>query len=199
MVFLLLGAAAFACFFLYDLQGITRRFPLLRVGFLVGCLALAGATAGLMAQAIQAHGVVIWRTVGGGGAALAFLGLLLYTLFFALPFSQTYTPHASVVSPPLCTTGVYALCRHPGVLWLAGFYLSLWLALGSAALLSAFAVFTALDIAYAGFQDLCTFPRLLAGYAAYKTTTPFLLPNRRSIRRCLDTLPREGGEAAHDL
>lgn len=195
MVFLLLGAAAFVCFFLYDLQGITGRFPLLRAGFLIGCLMLVGATAGLMTHVIRMYGIILWRAVVGG-AALFFLGLLLYTLFVALPLSPTYTPRASKAPPPLCTAGVYALCRHPGVLWLTGFYFSLWLALGSAVLLSAFAVFAALDIAYAGFQDVCTFPRMFAGYASYKTTTPFLLPNRRSIRRCLDTLSRKGGSGS---
>ena len=100
------------------------------------------------------------RSSGGRGATRAaeqshrqmravvifFLALLLYTLFFALPFSATYAPGSGPA--PLCRTGVYALCRHPGVLWLSLFYFSLWLAAGSAELFAAFLGYTVLDVAY---------------------------------------------------
>ena len=44
-------------------------------------------------------------------AAILFLGLLIYTLFFALPFDETYVKenHERLAY----TEGVYALCRHP--------------------------------------------------------------------------------------
>lgn len=95
---------------------------------------------------------------------------------------------------PLCRTGVYALCRHPGVLWLSLFYFSLWLAAGSPELFAAFLVYTVLDVAYALFQDRWTFVRLFPDYREYRQETPFLLPTAASWRRCFHTL-KKGGEA----
>ena len=89
---------------------------------------------------------------------------------------------------PLVDTGVYALCRHPGVLWLGGFYLFAWLAAGGAALLAAFALYTALDALYVLWQDRVIFPVSIEHYAAYRRSTPFLLPTAASLRRCLATL-----------
>ena len=59
------------------------------------------------------------------GAALAFAALI-YCLFFALPFEQTYADQDS--GSRVCRSGVYALCRHPGVLCFAVMYLLLGLA-----------------------------------------------------------------------
>ena len=110
--------------------------------------------------------------------------MLIYTLFFALPFNATYVSGDS----GLCTYGVYALCRHPGVLWLAGFYLCLWLAFGTSELLAAFALFTVFDILYVLFQDNWTFMKMFSDYRSYKDTTPFIVPSWKSIKKCIHTL-----------
>ena len=55
---------------------------------------------------------------------LIFLALLIYTLFFALPVEASYAKPGEYRRA--CTGGVYALCRHPGVLWFSGLYLCLW-------------------------------------------------------------------------
>ncbi len=52
---------------------------------------------------------------------MCFLALLIYTLFFALPFEETYCEENKLRAA--YTEGVYGLCRHPGVLWFAGAYL----------------------------------------------------------------------------
>ena len=39
---------------------------------------------------------------------------LIYTLFFALPFDETYAKQNN--GRYVCDRGVYALCRHPGIL-----------------------------------------------------------------------------------
>ena len=54
------------------------------------------------------------------GIATIFFVLLIYTLFFALPFDKTYQNESE--KRMAYTEGVYALCRHPGVLWFIGFY-----------------------------------------------------------------------------
>ena len=105
---------------------------------------------------------------------------MIYTLFFALPVEASYT--APGKKRPACTTGIYALCRHPGVLWFAGLYGCLW-AGGGLPLWEA-ALFSGLNVLLVLFEDLCVFPAVLEGYDAYRRSTPFLLPNRRSIRAC---------------
>jgi protein-S-isoprenylcysteine O-methyltransferase Ste14 len=82
----------------------------------------------------------------------------------------------------VCTTGVYALCRHPGVLWFAGVYGCLWLTVGLP--LWEAALYCGLNVLLVAFEDLCVFPARLEGYDAYRVQTPFLLPTRQSIRAC---------------
>mgnify|MGYP000399916170 CR=1 FL=1 len=83
---------------------------------------------------------------------------------------------------------MFALCRHPGVLFLGGFYACLWGALGGWPLGLAFVLFTLLDAAYAAWQGEFVFPRSIRDYAAYRAATPRFLPSARSLRRCLHTL-----------
>ena len=192
MIWLLLGCAGFGLFFLYDIAGVTGRFRLCRFGFAVGCLLLLAATAAPMWACHQSLTDRPAAATTGGVLALFFLALLLYTLFFALPFSATYGPDTGPT--PLCRTGVYALCRHPGVLWLSLFYGSLWLAFGEPVFLAAFLVYTILDVLYAFFQDRWTFMHMFTEYGEYRQETPFLLPTPTSLRRCIGSL-KKGGDA----
>ena len=51
--------------------------------------------------------------------------------------------------------------------------------------LAAAVLLTGADGLYAYWQDRVIFPRSIENYAAYQNQTPFLLPTRDSIRRCL--------------
>lgn len=203
MVWILLGCAAYLLFFLYDLSGMIGRLRIFRFGFFAGCLLLAATTAGLLYDGRCSFTSRLANCLGavitGGVLALLFLILLIYTLFFALPFSDTYTQEKKAKtdkSPILCRTGVYALCRHPGVLWLAGFYCGLWVMVGTVDMLAAFVLFSLLDVAYAFFQDRWTFMKLFAEYGDYRREAPFLLPNPASMRRCLHTFIGKEGPTA---
>ena len=83
-----------------------------------------------------------------------FLLLLVRTLFFAFPAEEAYARQDT--GRPACTRGVYALCRHPGVLWLAGLCLCLWGGFG----LPFFTVIlvTALNLGLVAFEDCRVFP-----------------------------------------
>ena len=83
--------------------------------------------------------------------------------------------------------GMYALCRHPGVLWFFLFYFCLGIALYPAELIYAGIFYSILNLCYVIFQDHWTFPLTFADYENYKRTTPFLIPNQRSIRRAIQT------------
>ena len=100
------------------------------------------------------------------------------TLFFALPAEASYAHPGE--DRPVCASGVYALCRHPGVLWFAGAYLCLWGGCGFP--LWAAVLYTVLDVLLVVFEDGWVFPARLSGYDDYRRTTPFLLPNRSSLR-----------------
>lgn len=110
--------------------------------------------------------------------AAAFVALLVYTLFFALPVEASYARPGE--KRPACTTGVYALCRHPGVLWFAGLYLCIWLGFGLP--LWEAVLYSGLNVLLVLFEDRCVFPARLGGYERYQRTTPFLIPNAASIR-----------------
>ena len=134
---------------------------------------------GVFAFYFGGHFVVSWplRVISLLLAAVAAV-LEVFSLFKALPAKETYLGGDPV---DLVNTGMYALCRHPGALWLAAFCPLLALGLGSTGLLSAGALAALLNILYVLFQDKVVFPRLIRGYAAYKKSTPFLIPTRTSI------------------
>ncbi|MEA4921444.1 MAG: hypothetical protein VB078_11075 [Clostridiaceae bacterium] len=120
---------------------------------------------------------------------LIFLSLLLYTLFPALTHGDTSTVERGKL--PLVSTGVYALCRHPGVLWMAGCCICLYIIcptaeMGILAFLVAF-----FDLVYVWWQDLFIFPYTISHYNDYKNSVPFLIPTALSVVRCLNNL-RQG-------
>ena len=121
-----LGTAAFAAFFAYDVNSVRPVRPWFHRLFAVGCALLAAAT-GLLVWNCRAFFAFSGRALALGALAAVFLALMVYTLFFALPFSATYLEENA--PRKAYTGGMYALCRHPGVLWFAGAYLCLGLLL----------------------------------------------------------------------
>ena len=174
----LLGRCAFALFFLSDWNDWKWKRRELRPCFPLGGVLLSVGT--FLEVRRRTPLVSGWLRGLCVLLAAAFLVLLIYTLFFALPAEASYGRPGE--RRPACTTGVYALCRHPGVLWFAGLYVCLWAAFGlplwEAASLSGW------NVLLVWFEDRCVFPAVLEGYGDYQRTTPFLLPDRRSIRAC---------------
>lgn len=190
---LLLGILGFALFLLYDVNSFTWRSRLLHKAFALGAVLLAGATALDLAAAFQVgafSGFEDGVLLGVGALCLA---ALIYCLFFALPFSETYQDAGG--PPAVCDRGVYALCRHPGVLCLLGMYLFWGLgALPAAMLLRNGLIFSGLNTAYVCFQDRITFPRTFPDYPDYQKTVPFLIPTGTSIRAAWRTRRRSAEE-----
>ncbi|MDP4109378.1 MAG: hypothetical protein Q8878_05040 [Bacillota bacterium] len=149
--------------------------------FMLGFLMIFTNTAVLIAESL---GGTAFKPVFLFPAA-AFLFLLIYALFFALPFGDTYSVHQKNV---ICKTGPYAMCRHPGVICFAGFYLFLYFALPSLRLAYFATVSCICNLLYVIFQDMWSFPLTFDGYGDYRNETPFLIPTAKSIRRGLQTL-----------
>ena len=120
-----------------------------------------------------------WLTfVGWGFLPLASM-LLFYTLVLELPFRRTFGGSPS--STDLVTTGTYALVRHPTVLWFLLILAFMLLATRSFVLLVAMPIWFALDVGWVLLQERSSLARNFPNYATYKRTTPFLIPNRRSL------------------
>ena len=110
--------------------------------------------------------------------------LLIYSLFIEIPFRQTYAKGG--VGDRLVTTGTYALCRHPGVLWFGLFLIGLILVSRCHLLLVAAPVWLLMDLLWVWVQDVCYFPRMFSGYPQYQQDTPMVIPTRKSIEQWWD-------------
>lgn len=187
MAFTRWALLAFLLFLIYDLNMVLWRKKIFSPLFLTGCLIIAATTLTAIARNWE-NGRIFW---GFCLLAFIFLILLLYTLFFALPFVDTYIKNEK--KNRLCTTGLYALCRHPGVVWFILLYFFLVLAFPSKDLALLALTACTLNVLYAFFQDRWSFPRLFEGYDEYRKLTPFLIPRPQSIRKSfLGAAKKEG-------
>lgn len=186
MLWVLGGAAAFALYVLYDLNSVIWRKKFPQSFFGLGSLILLAATAGCLLR--EYAGAAVRRSV----AARLFLipgamclGLMVYSLFFALPFDETYVHPRGKAA--VYDRGMYALCRHPGVVWFCLLYLSLALAWGTAPVWEMGIIYSLLNVAYVVFQDRWTFPRTFDDYEGYQKRVPFLIPTAGSFKRAWNT------------
>lgn len=189
MSYIIMGTLAFFLFILYDINSVTLKLRPLRAAFFLGCILLAVATVGIVSSAWSEMSGYPVRIAAFSTLTVLFLLLLAYTLFIAIPFQDTYINSNKL--PKTCTTGIYALSRHPGVLWFIGFYFSLWLAFSGSLLLLAAILFSLFDLVYIIVQDRWIFIKTFADYGDYKKSTPFLIPNLNSLRRCAETMRKK--------
>ena len=181
MLSTILGVAAFLLYLFYDINSFRWNWRLPRSFFLLGTILLAIATAIDLIDALQQgafSGVFDWILLLSAASCLL---ALVYCLFFAIPFDETYTSQTN--GRTVCDSGVYALCRHPGILCFFLFYLFLGIAALPGRLLWNGLLFSCLNLAYAAFQDRITFPKTFSNYERYREIAPFLIPTRASIRR----------------
>jgi len=196
MISLCLGVTAFALYFLYDVNSFLWQKRIPRVFFTAGTLLLAAAIAFDLLAAGAAGAFAGAADILLLLIAAAAFSALIYSLFFALPFEETYQKQEN--GRHVYDKGVYALCRHPGILFFFLTMLALGLsALPYAGLLLHGMLFSALNLAYAAFQDRVTFPKTFCDYPAYRHHVPFLIPTKESIRLALDTLRRTDDEEAN--
>ena len=183
---LILGTAGFFLYFIYDINSVKWKLPALQKFFAIGSLGVIVSTIWKLIESYSIGRIkqpILWMWIFAG---MLFLALLIYTLFFALPFEETYLKESGMRMA--YTEGMYGLCRHPGVLWFAGFYLCLWGITGSPSQGIFFVLMILWNVFYVIFQDLWTFPRTFINYAEYKCRTPFLIPDRESIHVCVSTI-----------
>ena len=192
MYSLLLGMLGFLLFFLYDVNSFTWRSRLLHKSFALGVTLLAAATVLDLATALRMGAFSGLKDLILLVAGALCLAALVYCLFFALPFAETYQDTDG--PPAVCDRGVYALCRHPGVLCMLGMYLFWGLGALPATMLRNGLIFSGLNTVYVCFQDRMTFPGTFPDYPDYQKNVPFLIPTGASIRAAWRTRRRSAEE-----
>ena len=192
MYSLLLGMRGFLLFFLYAVNSFTWRSRLLHKSFALGVTLLAAATVLDLAAALRMGAFSGLKDLILLVAGALCLAALVYCLFFALPFAETYQDTDG--PPAVCDRGVYALCRHPGVLCMLGMYLFWGLGALPATMLRNGLIFSGFNTVYVCFQDRMTFPRTFPDYPDYQKNVPFLIPTGASIRAAWRTRRRSAEE-----
>lgn len=187
MSLILTGTLAFLILTLFDYNKLKLLHPLLNGLFAVGVAMLIYATAMILFVEVPLFSFtalpVFW--------VLAVIGFveMIYALFFALPFSKTYVK--TEVNSALVTTGLYGLCRHPGVWGFFLFYFCGALATGNGTLLIAAIVWSIMDVLHVYIQDSLFFVKTLDGYTLYKQTTPFLFFGPKELLKVFNTLGKD--------
>lgn len=167
---------AFTAFFLFDLNSVYFRFRTLQILFPLGALMLLAATM------TEAH-AALRQTAPLDSIDFVWLFLsaihsifLAYALFFAIPFSPSYTNSIDANPRTVTRTGLYGMCRHPGVWFLTLALVFLALAISTLRMWLFVGLVSFLNLLYVWFQDVWTFPRIFSDYSDYRQSVPFLLP-----------------------
>jgi protein-S-isoprenylcysteine O-methyltransferase Ste14 len=185
MASLVLGTMAYACAACFDLAALAGNKNLKRSA---GMAALVAFTVAFIWAIKTGPTLAVPRLLSILSWPLIVLGaaLLLYSLFLEIPFTVTYVSHNAPSA--IVRTGTYALCRHPGVLWMGLFLIGAALASASRTMLWAALLWWAVDFLYAWWQDRWLFPRQFPEYRVYQREAPMFIPTRASMARCLATL-----------
>jgi protein-S-isoprenylcysteine O-methyltransferase Ste14 len=185
----MLGLCAYPALAVFEYAS-WRGMAVLKV--VMGIVAVIVPSLALTAACLDAAKFPVPAILSSLGWVLAILsaGLWLYSMFWEIPFAQTYANPGH--GDRLVTQGTYALVRHPAVLWFGFFLLGLALATRSSLLRLAAPIWWLADVLYVWGEEKWYLQRVFAGYAAYQRTTPMLLPTLGSLRRCLRTITQHG-------
>ena len=162
---------AFGMFFLYDWNRVFLKKKWFVPLFAAGNLLLA-VVGGRMVYACVSSGIKeqsVWLLPGA-----FFLAVLIYTLYFALPFDNTYCQEAD--RHKVCRSGMYGWCRHPGIWWFFGCFFCTGLSTGELNRVMLSLCLSLLNLLYAWYQDRLIFVEEFSDYREYQEQVPFLLP-----------------------
>jgi len=167
------GLLAFVLFILFVLNKIRWYIRAFNALFAAGSVLLITSTVLCL---VDAGFCGTLRQIGWLTAAVVCAGAVIYTLFFALPFHDTYAESGGV---PVVATGVYGWCRHPSFWPFLLVYVCLWLGFGGRNLFWVMILYPTCNGLYIYIQDRWIFPQYIKGYDAYRQSVPFLIPRRK--------------------
>ena len=184
-MFAMTGTISFLLFVLGDINDAFWHRRFLKPAFLIGAILLVVSTAGSILKDAP-------ETIGMGNiaflaAALLFAVLLIWALFFSFPPKPAYVEASK--QRTACTGGMYALCRHPGILWFCFLYGCLIPGVGFPWELSL--LYCVLNILLGWVEDRWIFPRVFHNYFDYKQHTPFLIPTAKSLRAWIHSIGQQ--------
>lgn len=188
MIYIIIGCLAFVLLYIFDLNKVIFFSGILNYLFPLGIGLLFASALGIMLSNTGIYEVSLIRKLVFGTLSLVSLAILLSTLFLWLPFVNTYM--RTNRQDEVIDTGMFALCRHPGVIWFFFLFLFLWLASDNIMMLWATIIWTVTNVLYVYIQDRWLFPKTFKGYETYKTKVPFLIPNRTSVHNCLKSFTK---------
>ena len=175
-MFPILGTVSFLLFLLGDLNDACWHRRLLKPAFLTGAALLALSTGGTLLERFPETPRLLQVPFLAG--AVLFAILLVWALFFSFPPKEAYVEGTR--DRKVYTGGMYALCRHPGILWFCFLYGCLIPGAGFPPALAL--LYCLLNILLGWVEDKWIFPRLFSDYDAYKLRAPFLIPTPKSLR-----------------
>lgn len=180
---IIIGIAGFVLFFINDINDWKLKRKWMKISFFLGAVLLVAAT---LCMCIWGDGYAVNNLAVRIALWILIIPLIaaeIYSLFFSFDPGETYCRVNRENLRQTYTRKFYALCRHPGVLFFILIYMCLWLVSGMTA--AGAAVMSGLNVLLALFEDIFVFPACFYGYDKYKTCTPFLIPNRKSICVCI--------------
>jgi protein-S-isoprenylcysteine O-methyltransferase Ste14 len=187
MAYIFIGSIAFALLAIYDWAQMRKyTWPNPPVIFLFSAVALIVGTEGVLSVPAELE-FASWLQVLAWIGLVVFLPLLIFSTIIEIPLRLKSQPSSPDDNRPLVDTGTYALTRHPGVLWFGGAAVCTILIHPSGLTLCAGITWTILDVLLVWVEDVYFFPKTFPGYIQYQETTPFLIPTRSSLNRCLST------------
>jgi protein-S-isoprenylcysteine O-methyltransferase Ste14 len=187
MKYILMGSAGFVLMHLLDFASL-KKVPFLKPVLSFCGTALIVFSITIVAVTGSKFDMAGWLSNIGWILFVGSAGLMVYSLYAALPLDKTYIKTG--ISNQLVTRGLYTLVRHP---WLMFFAISMvGLTLGSRSMLALEAglAWTILSVALVYLQDRKLFPRMFSGYNLYQKTTPMFLPTKNSVNAFIEGLKR---------
>lgn len=195
-----LGLLSYVFGLIFDMAAI-RNIPRIKP-FMMAAMAVSHLAA-VYRLAARSPRFPVPRPVRAVCMVLSPLALLamLYSIFVEVPLRKAWIDQGH--TDELVTDGTYALSRHPGVLFYAVWIITAALATRSRRLLTSAPALILGDVGHVAFQERFVLePYFGDAYREYQRTTPFLIPNRRSIGRFMADLrrlrQRDGDAAVED-
>ena len=192
---IVLSLLGFSGFLALDLP-LLHRQRLLR-----GLLSVAASLALVAALWFTPLGFAIlppeWRIYGGylGSGLIAIAVVLLaYSLFIEIPLQlraararqHGSSEHEMRAKLHLVMQGTYALCRHPGYLWLTILLVGYILVNDNINAVLIALVWSILNLLLVAVQDRIIFPKTFKDYTIYRVTTQFLIPTPGSFIKAFE-------------
>lgn len=176
MLYLAIGACGFAAMILYDLAQLRGKRVVATLLSSIGYLCIVASMVFLFLTDKPPRGpvdVLVPKLL----VAVLSLVLLVYSVFIEIPIASRHRP----ASPKrmVVSVGFYGIVRHPAFLWFVLLWISIILIYRDSFVADFGLCLIVLDLVLIVLEDAFFFPRIFAGYDAYKRRVPFLIPRLR--------------------